>query len=431
MNVRWFLFILLLVAAGIGVAASYSVEPRWLVYLLSGLLIILLLLSWLFYRRILRPIHTINLGADLLRGRDFSSRLAPVGQPDLDGVIDLFNAMMLSLRAERLNKQEQDRLLDRVLDVSPLGIIMVDDADCITLLNPAARTILSPDNPSVAVGQPLADLKGEVARALIPLQRNEAVELRLGDSSIFRLSRHGFMDRGFEHPFYIIESLTDEIRRAERRSYGKVIRVMSHEVNNLMAGVTSTIDTITPIMAEIDTDISESLRSCSERCRETSSFIGRLAEAVKIPAPSISEVDVPSLIRNMLPMLQSLCSPRGVEFESDLPDAPVIIPLDPVLMEQVVVNIVKNAAESASAVSSPLVTLALSSGAPTLLTVTDNGPGITPEVSRQLFTPFFTTRPDGHGIGLTLVSEILSSHRFTFSLSTPAPSRTVFSIRLR
>ncbi|MDE6556253.1 MAG: HAMP domain-containing protein [Duncaniella sp.] len=432
MKASFILIIIIVSAICSGIASMVCVGPLWVVWMLRGVTVIQLIVALFFRRKIIRPLHSLMIGADLLKGRDFSSRLAPTGQPEMDNIIRLFNSMMASMRTERLKMREQDRLLDRVLEVSPLGVIMVDGNDRISLLNPTAIAILEPSNPGMTTGMKLSDLHGTVAETLGKLSRDESTELRLTDSNIFRLSRHGFMDSGYEHPFYLIEMLTDEVRRAERSSYGKAIRIMSHEVNNLMAGVTSTLDTLTPIFSETEPDIAESLHSCSDRCKETASFIARLAKAVKIPAPMPMAVDVNMLLSDKLPLLQSLCSRFGVSFESLLPGRRVMANLDPVLMEQVMVNIVKNAAESASTGSEnhPCVKLKLSPLPHPTITVEDNGPGISPEVSRQLFTPFFTTRPSGHGIGLTVVSEILTAHGFRFSLATPHPGSTIFTIRL-
>ena len=428
MNAYSLLIVIIAAAIACGVGASECQGAEWVVWMLRAASLLLVALAFVFHFKIIRPLSRINLGADLLRAREFSTRLAKVGQPDIDRIIDIFNRMMAEMRSERLRKQEQDTLLSRLLDVSPLGVVMVNDGIHISLVNPAARTILAIPDDCDPEGLRFDSLKGDVVDAMRSLPHDAAMELRLSDSTIYRISRHGFMNLGYQHPFYIIEVLTDEVRSAERRSYGKVIRIMSHEVNNLMAGVTSTLDTLTGIFDDTDPDISESLRSCSDRCRETSQFIGRLAEAVKIPAPQPVEVDLGALLSDMRPMLQSLCSPRGVEFVSSIPEKPVIVRLDPVLIEQAVVNIVKNGAESAADYADGRVEMTLT---PDRLVISDNGPGISPEVSRQLFTPFFTTRPEGHGIGLTVVREILSSHKLRFSLTTPSPRHTLFAISLR
>ncbi|MDE6301847.1 MAG: hypothetical protein K2M19_09040, partial [Muribaculaceae bacterium] len=125
-------------------------------------------------------------------------------------------------------------------------------------------------------------------------------------------------------------------------------------------------------------------------------------------------------------LFESICSATGASLEIELPANDVPVFIDPVLMEQVVTNIVKNAAESAG--QGGKVEIAIHQPGATLV-ITDNGPGISPEAAEMLFTPFFTTKESGHGLGLLLVSEVLNSHGCRFSLETCPDGLTRFRIR--
>ncbi|MDE6786319.1 MAG: HAMP domain-containing histidine kinase, partial [Muribaculaceae bacterium] len=131
-------------------------------------------------------------------------------------------------------------------------------------------------------------------------------------------------------------------------------------------------------------------------------------------------------LRSRSSIFESICSETGSKLTMTIPDEETPVFIDPVLIEQVITNIVKNAAESAG--QGGMVDVSIENPGSRLV-VTDNGPGISPEASEMLFTPFFTTKESGHGLGLLLVSEVLNSHGCRFSLETYPDSLTRFTIK--
>lgn len=374
----------------------------------------------LVYRILFRPIKAITVGMDLLREQDFASRLRKVGQPDADRLVDLFNSMMDRLNRQNLHIREQNEFLDLLIEASPLGVIILDDNDRITQLNAAAREMLCIDSP-----QPLRSLTSPLAAALVQLGRGETRTLRLGDSEVFRCSRLHFMDRGWPHPFMLIERLTDEVRAAEKQAFTRVIRTMAHEVNNSMAAIISTLSTVRSIVADTPSadTLSGPIDACVNRSGELTGFVRRFAEVVKVPEPRLCLTDFMELINSARPILESLCAACGARLITDLEDA-APVRMDPVLMQQALVNIVKNAAESASRDG----TVTLRAKGRTLLVI-DDGPGLAPDSADQIFSTLYSSKPGGHGLGLLLVAEILNKHSARFSLRTDSPL-TTFSITL-
>lgn len=120
---------------------------------------------------------------------------------------------------------------------------------------------------------------------------------RLNDSSIYKCTHSSFVDRGFQHPFYLMEGLTDEVMKAEKKAYEKVIRMIAHEVNNTTAGITSTLDTVEQALSESEgmEDICDVMRVCTERCFSMSHFITRFADVVKIPEPRFTPTNLNDL----------------------------------------------------------------------------------------------------------------------------------------
>lgn len=425
MRVNW-IFSLIILMLSVAVVALMMVDPDSTAYnVVWGMALLCVVLIAVFYRNVMRPLRTIANGVDLLRAQDFTSSLSHVGQLEADRIVDMFNSMMSSLKQERLRLREQNNLLDLLIGVSPLGIIMLGQDGRVSGANKAAADFLGHERPETLQGLSLGDTGSQLGQVLGSLADDEVRVARLNDSMVYRCSRLGFMESGYRHPFVLVEKLTDEVRKAEKKSYEKVIRMMAHEVNNSLAAVTSVIDTAS---AEVsDPDLSEALGACETRCRDLSGFITKFASAVKIPEPVLADHRPDILMRSWSPMLESLCAASSASFAMELPEQCRTVKLDPVLMEQAVTNIVKNAAESAG--KGGHVRASLSDGPKPVLTIADDGPGIDAETAEMLFTPFFSTKPSGHGLGLMLVSEVLSGHGCRFSLETGADGLTRFTIR--
>lgn len=416
-NLLFFLLAIVITAIAV-IRFCFPSLPSWTeaaLFLLAGVLLVMI---WVV---VVRPIRTLTAGMDLVSAQDFGSRLSRVGYPDADRLVDMFNRMMTCLKNERLRQHEQNTFLSLLIEASPMGIVIFDFDGRLSLINPAALRLLDIPAGHDLTGLTLEMIPGDIAAMAAAIPKGETRILRPADTQVYRCARLSFMEMGFPRPFLLIESLTDEISRAEKAAYEKVIRMISHEVNNSMAGIKSLLETLADIM-EGDPAMAELIDSCHERCVSMSRFITSYADVVKLPDPTPVMCDLNTAITRQLPFLEAML-PEGIKltFTPSPESAPAMA--DSVQLEQVMVNIVKNAAESI--LSAPGATcgeigIAISS-APSSITITDNGPGISSDTAAHLFTPFFTTKPSGQGIGLLCVSEILRRHRCRFSLVTVAP----------
>ena len=379
--------------AGVAFYGTYHSHPT-LFYVTEGLVVLLLVYLWYFYRKTIRPYDTLIGGIELIRELDLTTRLAPSGQHETDIIVRTFNDLLNRLRSEHLRLEEQYTFLNLLVEASPMGVIQCDLNGTFTSMNPAAREMLSPS----------------IEKAIRELQLGETTTVRMpGEPQLFRISHLSFPDRGFQHPFFLIESLTSEIRRAEKAAYERVIRMIAHEVNNSVAGI---IGSLTGNEAE--------------RLKALSAFVTRFAEVVKIPQPQLQLCDLSEEVEACRPFLENLCTSANVQIEFFLTDEAIPVHLDTVLFQQVLINIVKNAVESINGTQGR-VTVATS---PSQLMITDNGPGIPADVAPHLFTPFYSTKPQGQGLGLLLIRDILTSHHCTFSLLTDSTDRlTRFTIQ--
>lgn len=424
------LFYLLLFLT-IGLAAWLLYNLTWGPALIMAeiILVMMALTEWIIFRRVLRSRHVTETGMDLLREQDYSSRLAPVGQRDADKIVSLFNSLMERLKAEKLHVEEQEHLLNLLINASPLGIVSLDRAGKIRLANASAHKMLGDD----IIGMSLDDIPSPIARCCAGLQIGIPATLRLSDNMVYRCTRLVFMDRGISNPFYLIEILTEEVIIAEREAYGRVIRTLGHEVNNSMASISSLLSLLLEIRpwGNDDTELTETVEACAARAAGLSDFISSYSRVVKIPEIKKEPVSLNSFVSSLRPFIASMAATRGITLVTEtLEPSDTPIGLDSPLMEQAIINIVKNAIESIADRPGGLITVSTTGN--NRLTVTDNGAGILPEASGRLFTPFFSTKPSGQGLGLMFVSEILRRHGATFSLSTsPDDGLTRFSIRFK
>ena len=214
--------------------------------------------------------------------------------------------------------------------------------------------------------------------------------------------------------------------KAEKKAYEKVIRMIAHEVNNTTAGITSTLDTVEQALYESEgmEDICDVMRVCTERCFSMSHFITRFADVVKIPEPRFTPTNLNDLAFTCKRFMEGMCNDRNIRLQLICDESLDDVKLDASLFEQVLVNIIKNAAESIGQDGQIIIRTSL----PTAIEVVDNGPGISKETEAKLFSPFFSTKPNGQGIGLIFIREVLSRHGCTFSLRTYADGLTRFRI---
>ena len=427
MRIKGFFYILVFLLLALGGVLLYlsSQLNTTFFYIGEGLILFILIYLTFFYRKLVKPLNTIGSGMELLREQDFSSRLSPVGQYEADRVVNIFNRMMEQLKNERLRLREQNHFLDLLIKASPMGVIIITLDDDLSELNPMALRMLgvSPEN---VLGKKMKEIDSPLARELVNIPKGETVTVRLNDSNIYRCTHSSFIDRGFQHPFFLVESLTDEVMKAEKKAYEKVIRMIAHEVNNTTAGITSTLDTVEQALSSEEgmDDICDVMRICTDRCFSMSRFITRFADVVKIPEPTVSRANLNDLVFTCKRFMEGMCNDRRINLRMEIDEILKDVMLDSSLFEQVLVNIIKNAAESIET-DGEIIIRTLS---PATIEVTDNGKGISKETEAKLFSPFFSTKPNGQGIGLIFIREVLMRHGCTFSLRTYADGLTKFRI---
>ena len=375
------------------------------------------------------PLDLIGTGAELIGERDFTSKFIEVGQPEMDRLVEVYNRMIDQLREERTRLEEQHYFMDKILAASPSGIVTLDFDGRIAMANPAAERLVGVAGGEAA-GRGLEELGTAFGRALQALDVGGSEVLPVQGRRV-RCRKAQFLDQGFPRGFLLMEELTEELRLSEKAAYEKVIRLLSHEVNNSTGAVNSLLHSCLNYKDQLREDdrgdFENALRVASGRIDHLSAFMRSYAEVVRLPAPRLRPVDLEGLLRGIGLLMRAECEERAIEWHWEVAEDLGPVAMDEGQMEQVFVNILKNAVEAIG--EDGRITIRLGVEDRPVAVIEDSGPGIDPEVAESLFTPFFSTKENCRGLGLTLVQEILGRHGFAFSLESPAGGPTRFSIR--
>ena len=413
-------------------ASIQLIKDHKILFMLSEIgIIISIIISMRLYQSFISPLNLITAGVESMKDSDFNLKFLKVNQNELDKLIEVYNQMMEELRSERLRLREKNYFLEKLIEASPTGIITFDLEQNITSVNQAASQILGVD-PSIAKGESLANLSSPISESLNSLNSGESITIKSDSARRYKCERSNFIDKGFQHHFILLQEMTTEIMASEKRAYGKVIRMMSHEINNSIGAVNSILESC--LNSEILKDenakeYSSALKVAVERNSQLNHFMSNFADVVRLPNPNKVEQNINNLIVSVKTLFKNETDKRNINWNLQLVEAPVIIDLDISLFEQVLVNIIKNAIEAIDR-DGEISIISLLEPDPRLI-IKDNGCGINTEIQKNLFLPFYSTKKNGQGIGLTLIREILVMHGFYFSLESTQEGFTEFTIRFK
>jgi two-component system nitrogen regulation sensor histidine kinase NtrY len=399
-----------------------AVEAVFALSLVAGLALL---------RGLRRGLEPLEGAARLLAEGEFTTRIREVGQPEIDRLIGVYNRMADALREERTRNEEQQGLLARILEASPSGVVILDFEGAVGFANPAAERLLGGPGTGVLVGRRLAAVGSPLAATLGALPAGGTAVVTVAGARRLRLHHGTFLDRGFTRSFLLIEELTEELRQSEKAAYEKLVRMVSHEVGNTVGAgrsLESCLGCAERLPEPERATVAEALGVVISRLGQLHEFTAGFADVVRLPPPRLAPCDLGALSRSVVTLLRPAAEAREVAlaFEADARTPPVWA--DRTQLEQALVNVGKNALDAAGRAGRVTLRVQPHAGGARLV-VEDTGPGIPADVAAQLFTPFFTTKPNGQGIGLTLVQEILRQHHCEFALDGPPGGPTRFTIR--
>ena len=354
-------------------------------------------------------------GVNAIKEKDFSVRFVETKSDEINELITVFNEMLQKLQEESVRTEQQAYFLQNIIESSPVGIVILDYDGHLTQANHEARQLLEIERDYIGVE--LNDVNHSLVPHLQKLPIAESKVIQLDPVQKFRCHAQEIIHQGFKRKFIVIDELSSELLKTEKQAYGKVIRMMAHEVNNSMGAINSILQTVVDFGIDPDNpdEMIESLEIAKERNDNLAKFVKNFAKVIRLPPPQKTSVDLVELADHCMKIMQPLAQEHSIDLHIQNSAATLAIDIDNSQIQQVFINIIKNAIESIGQNGEVIVELKAN---PPQVSIKDNGPGITNKQAENLFTPFYSSKPAGQGIGLMLIRDILINHNAKFSLKT-------------
>ena len=354
---------------------------------------------------------------------DFATSIRVPADPDLADLTRTLNALGGQLRDERQRLIQRELLLDTVVQNTPTALILTDPRERVIYGNLAARELFGV--PGKLEGHAFAELVARLPEALAePLRSGQDGLVTLtvdGEEDVFHLTRRSFELHGRRHQLTMLRRLTRELARQEVATWKKVIRVISHELNNALGPIASMAHTGKVYAERGDkASLQKIFATIDERARHLEQFIGGYARFAKLPTPRLMAVPWEAV-------LDSVVQAQATRVLHPLPETPAYV--DRAQIEQVLINLAKNSVEAGSAPDQVEIQV-LDTGPQFLLQVRDRGSGMSDTVLEQALLPFYSTKRAGTGLGLALAREIAEAHGGRIRLANRPDGGLVVSIWL-
>jgi len=382
--------------------------PRWGIYggMLASVVVLLPLAFWLagvVMAPVSRLLRALEGAVASYRDGDFSFSIAVDRRDELGELIRMHNALGQTLREQRQHLVQRELLLDTVVQNTPVALVLTDAAGRVAYANIASRHLFN-DGRSLQgmdFSQLLASGPGALRQAV---ESGEDALLSVemdGSEETFHLSQRAFRLQGRPHRLHLFRRMTRELSRQEVATWKRVIRVISHELNNSLAPISSLAHSGAELARRGDVArLPGVFATIGERARHLHGFIAGYASFAKLPTPQVAPVA-------WKPFLDGLALHCQYRLDTPVPERPAHF--DAAQIEQVLINLIKNAHEAGGAGGEVTLSIA-QAGRDLRIDVADRGPGMSDTVLAQALLPFYSTKRAGTGLGLALAREITEAH---------------------
>jgi nitrogen fixation/metabolism regulation signal transduction histidine kinase len=363
------------------------------------------ILARIFWSPIDQTLRAVEDGLHSCRDKDYSLRLTVTRHDEVGRLVGHYNAMADALRQDHRDVFARELLLDSLLQRAPMSILLANAGGRIVYANTRAKRSFG--------GVLLPGKRLESALAHLPPELREAIDRgdgglvaavnAEGHDEVYRVIQRDVALGTVLHRLIVIEPITQELRRQEIETWKKVLRVVCHELNNSLAPVSSLLHSARHV-ANVHHDMrrhDEILERVEQRVGHLARFLDGYTRFARMPLPRRERVDLSAFIDGLRGMY-------AFRVEGEVPDRPAWF--DPGQVQQVVINLLKNAHEAGSAPDDVTISLAFTEAGDLLLSVSDRGEGMPEAMLQSAIVPFSSSKPGGAGVGLALCHEVVRGH---------------------
>jgi two-component system nitrogen regulation sensor histidine kinase NtrY len=373
--------------------------------------------------------------------QSFSNNLKGAGFEELHASL---SEVIKEFQRAKLEKEEHFRFLQTIIDHVGIGLIAFNSQGEVELVNNAAKKLLK--IARLRNIHDLAPLYPKLAAKLLKLipGATDLVKLKQ-DDNLLQLSIYatGFVMREQNLMLVAMQDIHGALEEEEMKSWQNLIRVLTHEIINSITPIASLASTAHGLLKDerecelpqslnetID-DVRHAVNTIEKRSKGLLTFIENYRKLTRIPKPDFKIVPVKDLFERVEHLMKDQLEAHAIKFSIQIDPLSLELTADPALIEQVLINLCKNAVEALNGVDNPKIKLKAGTdglGNP-VIKVIDNGRGIPEEVTERVFIPFFTTKPQGSGIGLSLSRQIIRLHKGSIGVTSTPNEKTEFKVR--
>ncbi|HLF36128.1 MAG TPA: ATP-binding protein [Cyclobacteriaceae bacterium] len=435
--------IILLMGSIIGFTYLIINQQKIITIILIGALILFLIIDLIRYVEITNKKLTRFL--ESIKYSDFSSGFAYdnfLGKT-FKSLNKSFNEVFEAIRQARADKEENLNYLNTVVQHVGTGLLSFDQEGEIKLINNTARRLLqAPQIHNIAEIKPK---NPELFRKLMELKPGHKTLIKKSNDVSLAIHSTELRMRGTTIKIVALQNIQAELQQKELEAWQNLTRVLRHEIMNSITPIASLTGTLNEILQEdisrenneiyrikkesVD-DLSDGLSTIENRSKGLIRFVDAYRDYTTIPKPKFTIVKIKDMLDHIINLLKPEMEANGIIFTSNLLPEELEITADRELIEMILINLIKNAKEALDGISEPIIEIRarIDSDQRTIIEVKDNGPGIIPEAIEKIFIPFYTTKRNGSGIGLSLSRQIMQMHNGSLSVKSEPNIYTIFTL---
>ncbi len=399
--------------------------------------------TWALIHYVERTQRDLTRFLQAIRYEDFAQSFTGAGLGSAyNNLKDAFNEVLEAFRKTRAEREENFQYLQTIVQHVGIGLICYTPEGRIELMNTAAQRLLR--KPHMRDVRELETVSKAFSETLLKIRSGDKTLVKIQDEDeLLQIIVYAteLRMRGESFILASVQNIQTELEEQEMEAWQKLIRVLTHEIMNSITPISSLASTVRDLLPDSERassldretlpDVHTALETIQSRSEGLLHFVEAYRQLTHISRPDFQIFQISELFARVVFLMQGECDKNNIALHTAIDPRTLELTADPDFIEQVLINLMRNAVEALAGRSNARVDLSaqLDGRGRVVIRVQDNGPGILEDVQERIFIPFFTTKRDGSGIGLALSRQIMRVHRGTISVQSKSEEETVFTLR--